>query len=381
MHLYLHVPFCARRCSYCDFAIAVRRDTPSEQYADLVLTEWRRVLEGPVWRGFPALATVYFGGGTPSRLGVSALARIMAGIGADRPLVAGAEVTLEANPEDVTVAAARGWLAAGINRVSLGAQSFEPAVLNWMHRTHTAEDIPRAVGELRQAGFDNISIDLIFSLPENLRRDWRLDLDRARALNIEHLSLYGLTVESHTPLGRWVARGEARPAPDDRYADEFLIAHRTLTDAGFRHYEVSNYGLPGREAVHNAAYWRRAPYLGLGPSAHSAIGATRWWNLREWSAWSRAMETDQSALDGREELDPTAVSLEDLYLGLRTALGVSEEVVPDLVASDWARAGWAHREGGRLRLTPEGWLRLDSLVGGLSSVRGTGNGEQGTGKA
>ncbi len=369
MHLYLHVPFCARRCSYCDFAIAVRRDTPSEAYADQVLAEWRRWSGEQMWRGFPALATVYFGGGTPSRLSVSALARIMAAICADRPLVAGAEVTLEANPEDVTVEVARGWLAAGINRVSLGAQSFAPAVLNWMHRTHTAEDIPRAVGELRQAGFDNISIDLIFSLPENLRRDWRLDLERARALNIEHLSLYGLTVESHTPLGRWVARGETRPAPDDRYADEFLIAHRTLTDAGFRHYEVSNYGLPGREAVHNAAYWRRAPYLGLGPSAHSAIGTQRWWNLREWSTWSRAMETDQSALDGREELDPTAVSLEDLYLGLRTDLGVSEEVVSDLVASNWARAGWAHREGGRLRLTPEGWLRLDSLVGDLRRQR------------
>ena len=234
-----------------------------------------------------------------------------------------------------------------------------------MHRTHTAEDIPRAIRALRQAGFDNVSIDLIFSLPENLQRDWRLDLDRARALNVEHLSLYGLTVESHTPLGHWVARGEARPAPDDRYADQFLQAHHALTDAGFRHYEVSNYGMPGREAVHNAAYWRRAPYLGLGPSAHSAIGATRWWNLREWSAWSRAMETDQPAVDGREELDAAAISLEEVYLGLRTDLGVAEAVIPDVVVSEWARAGWADVQGGRVRLTPEGWLRLDSLVGHL----------------
>jgi oxygen-independent coproporphyrinogen-3 oxidase len=381
MHLYLHVPFCARRCSYCDFAIAVRRDTPSEAYADLVLAEWRRWSGETAWRGFPALATVYFGGGTPSRLGVSALQRIMDTIGADRPLAPGAEVTLEANPEDVTVDTARAWRAAGINRVSLGGQSFEPAVLRWMHRTHTVEDIPRAVGALRQARFDNISLDLIFSLPEHLQRDWPRDLDRARALNVEHLSLYGLTVESHTPLGHWVARGEARPAPDDRYAGEFLLAHRSLTEAGFRHYEVSNYGLPGREAAHNAAYWRRAPYLGLGPSAHSASGSSRWWNLREWSAWSRAIESNQSAVAGREELDPGAVSLEDVYLGLRTDLGVAEKDVPEMVVSEWEREGWALRRSGHVQLTPEGWLRLDSLVSGLSSVRGTGTGEQGKGKA
>lgn len=367
MHLYLHVPFCARRCSYCDFAIAVRRETPSDRYADLVLAEWRCWSRAEPWAGFLSIDTVYFGGGTPSRLSAGALTRIVDTIAADRPLSPAAEVTLEANPEDVTPASARAWRAAGINRVSLGVQSFDPGVLSWMHRTHTTEDVPRAIGALREAGFDNISVDLIFSLPASLSRDWGRDLDRALRLGVEHLSVYGLTVESHTPLGHWVARGEARPAPDEGYAEEFLLADRTLSLDGYRHYEVSNYGRPGREAVHNAAYWRRAPFLGLGPSAHSGIEMVRWWNLRDWSAWSRAIEGDRSAVLDREELDSAAVALEDLYLGLRTDAGVAEGRLPPSIAAVWRSEGWASGEAGRVRLTPEGWLRLDALVSSLSA--------------
>jgi putative oxygen-independent coproporphyrinogen III oxidase len=363
MHLYLHIPFCARRCSYCDFAIAVRRETPSEEYVDRVLAEWARCREDPRWAGFATLNTLYLGGGTPSRLAPDALNRLLDQLLDDRPLAPGAEVTLEANPEDVTLATARAWSAAGVNRISLGVQSFEPAVLTWMHRTHDAAQVPRAVMALREAGFDNLSLDLIYSLPAELPRDWSRDLDLAMALAPEHLSLYGLTVEEHTPLGHWVARGETRPSPDERYADEFLIAHRTLTGAGYRHYEVSNYGRPGREAVHNGAYWRRASFLGLGPSAHSGIGASRWWNIRDWTEWSRAITAGDSTVAASEELSPEAVAIEDLYLGLRTDSGVPVSVVsaPDLAA--WKAEGWAEEAEGRVRLSAEGWLRLDALVG------------------
>ncbi len=362
MHLYLHVPFCARRCSYCDFAIAVRRDTPSAEYADRVLAEWRLWRGHPRWAEAREIATVYFGGGTPSRLEPGALARIIDDISADLPIMPGAEVTLEANPEDVTPERARAWYRAGINRVSLGVQSFDAAVLGWMHRTHTAAQVPEAVAILRDAGLTNLSLDLIYALPPSLEREWAADLERVLALHPPHLSLYGLTVEAHTPLGRWVDRGTANPAGEERYAQEFLLAHHTLSAAGYRHYEVSNYGLPGQEARHNSAYWRRAPYLGLGPSAHSATGDLRWWNLRDWAAWSRAIDAGGPAVAGEEQLAPSSQRLEDLYLGLRTDSGIAIGAVPAAIRAAWQSAGWAVETRGRLRLTAEGWLRLDSLV-------------------
>jgi oxygen-independent coproporphyrinogen-3 oxidase len=365
MHLYLHVPFCARRCGYCDFAIAVRREVPSAEFAEAVLREWRRWMGDPLWAGAGQLATFYLGGGTPSRLAPDAVARILGEITAERPLAPGAEVTLEANPEDVTREAATAWRAAGVNRVSLGVQSFDPGVLAWMHRTHTAQDVPRAVAALRDAGIANLSLDLIFALPESLGRDWARDLDQALALEPDHLSLYGLTVERGTPLGRWVDRGEVRPVGEGRYAEEFLTAHVRLTAAGYRHYEVSNYGRPGREAVHNGAYWRRAPYLGLGPSAHSASGTRRWWNQREWAAWQRAILAGESAVAEEETLTPDAVGLEELYLTLRTDQGIEAERIPGRLLDPWLETGWARLEGGaprRVVLTAEGWLRLDALV-------------------
>jgi oxygen-independent coproporphyrinogen-3 oxidase len=362
VHLYLHVPFCARRCSYCDFAIAVRRVTPSEAYADSIIAEWHRWLGSPRLSTTTELATVYFGGGTPSRLAPGSLVRILRTITEDRPTVPGAEVTLEANPDDVTEAAAREWAAAGINRISLGAQSFHPPVLEWMHRTHTAGQIAEAVAMLRAAGITNISLDLIYALPPTLGRDWDRDLDQALALAPDHLSLYGLTVEAHTPLARWVARGIADPAPDERHAEEFLRAHARLSGAGFRHYEVSNYSLPGCEAVHNRAYWLRAPYLGLGPSAHSAMGTHRWWNLHDWEAWNRAIAEGRPTVEGEEVLDSSAVAMEALYLGLRTEHGVEGSLLDASEARTWEGAGWAEQHDGRVRLTPEGWLRLDALV-------------------
>lgn len=367
MHLYLHVPFCARRCSYCDFAIAVRRVTPSEAYADSIIAEWHRWLGAPRLSTTTELATVYFGGGTPSRLAPESLARILRTITADRPPVPGAEVTLEANPDDVTEAAAHAWASAGINRISLGAQSFHPPVLEWMHRTHSVEQIAEAVTILRAAGIANVSLDLIYALPPTLGRDWDRDLEQALVLAPDHLSLYGLTIEAHTPLARWVARGIAEPAPDERHAEEFLRAHTELTGAGFRHYEVSNYALQGREAIHNRAYWLRAPYLGLGPSAHSAMGTGRWWNLRDWEAWSLAIAEGRSSVEGEEELDPSAVAMETLYLGLRTDQGVDQALLDSTDVRTWEDAGWAERHDGRVRLTPEGWLRLDALM--VSSVR------------
>jgi oxygen-independent coproporphyrinogen-3 oxidase len=316
VHLYVHVPFCARRCSYCDFAIAVRREVPSDAFAGAVLAEWRGWQGHDAWAEAPVVETIYFGGGTPSRLDPQAIARILDAVREDRPVSAGAEITLEANPDDVSPAAAGAWRAAGINRVSLGVQSFDPGVLGWMHRTHTAAQVPAAVATLRDAGIEELSLDLIFALPRSLERDWAADLDRALALEPDHLSLYGLTVEPHTPLGRWTARAEVRPLDDDAYASEFLLADARLRAAGFEHYEVSNAARPGRRARHNSAYWRRAPFIGLGPSAHSGFGSIRQWNIRDWTAYERAGRAGATLVAGREELDPAALRLDALVAAL-----------------------------------------------------------------
>ncbi len=362
VHVYLHVPFCARRCSYCDFAIAVRRDVPSAAYANAVLLEWAEWQRHEVWSESSDIATVYFGGGTPSRLEPGAIARILDRIAADRPVAADAEITVEANPEDVTPAAAGAWRAAGVNRVSLGAQSFDPAVLVWMHRTHSAAQIDTAVETLGDAGIADLSLDLIFGLPPALGREWGADLERALALLPGHLSLYGLTVEDRTPLARWTARGEVVPVDEERYAAEFLEADALLGRSGYEHYEVSNYSLPGRRARHNSAYWRRSPFIGLGPSAHSGWGSRRQWNQREWAAYERAVGGGESPVAGSEDLDPGEVDLEALYLGLRTREGVaSGRLPPELVAS-WTDAGWATASEGTVSLTAEGWLRLDALT-------------------
>ena len=367
MHLYIHVPFCARRCSYCDFSIAVRRQVPSRAFVDAVMQEWEGWQGHPAWTGSPEVRTIYFGGGTPSRLDPAGIGELITGIARSRTVAPGAEVTLEANPDDVTRAAAAAWRAAGVNRISLGVQSFEPSVLRWMHRTHTADQVGPAVEAIRSAGIDDVSLDLIFGLPAALGRDWERDLAEAFLLSPDHMSLYGLTVEEHTPLGRWAERGEVAPVDEERYAAEFLAAHEALGRHGFEHYEVSNAARPGRRARHNSAYWRRAPFVGLGPSAHSGFGRARQWNLREWSAYERTVAEGRSVVAGSEELSEEAVALEEVYLGLRTVDGLPpERLDPETVAA-WTEAGWAQATAGRIRLTAEGWLRLDALAGAATT--------------
>lgn len=363
MHVYVHVPFCARRCSYCDFAIAVRRETPNRQFTDAIAAEWRG--RSSEWETAVAIDTLYFGGGTPSRLVTGSITAIIDLVRATVPLARDAEVTLEANPDDVTAERADAWAAGGVNRISLGVQSHEPRVLEWMHRTHRAEQVPGAVNVLRAAGISNLSIDLIFALPLTLQRMWRDDLEQTLGLEPTHVSLYGLTVEPHTPLFRWTERGTAVTPPDERYAEEYIEAHERLTLAGFEHYEVSNAGRPDFRSRHNSAYWSGADYLGLGPSAHSYHGGARRWNVREWADYQTRSDAGGSIVAGSEVLGDEERLLERRYLGLRTRQGVPlTELQPE--AERWCEEGWATVSDGIVRLTVEGWLRLDALVGGTS---------------
>ncbi len=362
-HVYVHVPFCARRCSYCDFSIAVRREVPVARYIDAIQAELVTRRVGPA---LSPLTSLYFGGGTPSKLGVG-VAEITKLISTVTGVQAGrlGEVTVESNPEDIQPGVVRAWREAGVNRVSLGVQSFDDAVLDWMHRTHSAAQISSAVEILNGEGISNISVDLIFAVPESLNRAWSRDLDQAIALGVGHLSVYGLTVEPHTPLGRWTDRGKVVGSPEERYIAEFIEADRRLTEAGFLHYEVSNYARPGQEAVHNSAYWRGVPYLGLGPSAHGFDGQRRRWNAHDYARWLALVEGGIDPQEGGELIGPAEQAAERVFLALRTTDGLRATEAEFERAARWITEGWARRAEDRLVLTPAGWLRLDALAADL----------------
>ena len=366
-HVYVHVPFCARRCAYCDFSIAVRRVVPVDDYVDALRGELDlRFAEAGTW----PVDTLYFGGGTPSRLGGEGVAAAIAALRKRISLADGAEVTIEANPDDISIDAIAAWREAGVNRLSIGAQSFDDRVLAWMHRTHDASAISRAVEVARRGGIANISLDLIFALPDNVERSWKDDVARALELDPSHVSLYGLTVEPHTPLGRWQSRGEVTATPDERYEAEFLHAHEAMTAAGFEHYEVSNFGWPGLHSRHNSSYWNDSPYAGLGPSAHEFDGRCRRWNASGYVEWLRKVAAGRDPIEQSEELSDDNRAAELIYLGLRTAggLGLSESELER--AQPWLDAGWATiNTDRRMRLTPLGWLRLDALAADLTHVR------------
>ncbi len=314
------------------------------------------------------LASVYLGGGTPSKIGagignITNLISTIAEVGLERM----GEVTVEANPEDISAAVVRGWREAGVNRVSLGVQSFDDDVLAWMHRSHDAKRVASAVAILDGEGIQRVSIDLIFAVPESLNRDWTRDLEMAIAMAPGHLSVYGLTIEPHTPVGRWTARGQSTESPDERYEAEFLEAGRRLGAAGFLQYEVSNYALPGQESVHNSAYWQGVPYLGLGPSAHGFDGDRRRWNARDYARWMSLVEGGTDPMEGDELLGPAERAAERVYLGLRTSTGLVATDDEFQRAARWVNEGWARRVNDRLVLTPEGWLRMDSLATNLTN--------------
>src|SRR5437867_11068927 len=242
-----------------------------------------------------------------------------------------------------------------------------------MHRAHDATRIGDAVRALRAAGFDTISLDLTFALPAELARDWARDLDLACSLLPAHLSLYGLTVEERTPLARWISRGATSAADDERYADEYLLAHVRLASCGYHFYEVSNAERDGHRSRHNSAYWSGRAYLGLGPAAHSFDGRVRRWNLAAWEAYRHAVAARRPVVEAEEVLSEEQRELESLYLALRTDAGMPlaalcRPLPPS--AAQWVEQGWAEVREQRLVCRPEGWLRVDALVRDLTGAAG-----------
>jgi len=366
-HAYVHVPFCARRCSYCDFSIAVRRVVPVDEYVAAAARELEVRFPDSATLSSDSLATLYLGGGTPSRLGGEGVARLLDVMRGRLTLATDAEVTVEANPEDVSREAVRAWRAAGVNRLSLGSQSFDESVLRWMHRTHDAAAIGNAVDAARAEGIANVSLDLIFALPERTQRSWENDVARALELEPSHLSLYGLTIEPHTPLGRWHRRGDVTESPEERYEAEFLHAHDALSAAGLEHYEVSNFGRAGMRSRHNSSYWSGVTYLGIGPSAHEFDGQVRRWNVGPYAEWLERLSEGRDPIENREELTADNRGAERVYLGLRTIDGLALSAAEVEHVQPWIRSGWGAVDAhNRLVLSPLGWLRLDALAADLT---------------
>ena len=364
-HLYLHVPFCLRRCSYCDFAVQPTRRPANDEWLAAIAREleFTRAHEG--WPERLQLSTIYLGGGTPSLLNVGALDSLRSTLERNGSIDADVEWTAEANPESSSRELLRDWKAAGVNRISLGVQSFHAPALRWMGRLHGAAGARSAMDAIRAENFDNVNVDLIFGLPARLERVWEADLEQALAFEPEHISLYGLTAESGAALGRWVTEGRATLPPEETYSGEYLTAARVLTAAGYEHYEVSNFARPGRASRHNQAYWTGAPYLGLGPGAHSFRPPERFWNVRSWDLYRNQLAEGKLPREQREQLDAAAETLERIWLGLRTRLGAflpERTVVVEKTLQQWQTQGWAELDESHIRLTPEGWLLLDRLA-------------------
>ncbi len=349
--LYVHIPFCARRCPYCDFAVSTNaRADFRDSYVAALQTELETALGETNLR----FETVFFGGGTPTELPATTLGRILASV---LPHVApDAEISLEANPENLDLRFLKALRAGGWNRLSLGAQSFDERELRVLGRAHDAKKIENVVRDAKTAGFQNISLDLIYGAPRTSLGSWRTSLRRAIALDVTHISAYSLTIEEGTAFGRAVSRGDMG-APDDDFGGELMDeAAQMLGEAGFERYEVSNWARMGFRSRHNANYWRGGDYLGVGCGAHSHFEGHRFWNERDAKTYVKAIQTQGTARAGEEWLTPRQRAVELVALGVRCRDGFSLEEVSQTGAFD-ARAAL---NGQLVALIATGALREES---------------------
>jgi oxygen-independent coproporphyrinogen-3 oxidase len=343
--IYVHVPFCARRCDYCAFATWTDRAHLMGAYADACVTELGQA-------ELPEATSVFFGGGTPSLLPPELLVAIL--VAARR--APEAEVTVECNPDTVNPELLAAYRHAGVNRLSFGVQSMLPHVLRALGRSHDPDNVRRAVALARAAGFQTCNLDLIYGGAGESLADWERTLADALALDPPHVSAYALTVEPGTPL----AADPARHPNDDDQADKYLLADRILAEAGLGSYEISNWARPGHECRHNLLYWSQGDYRGIGCAAHSHQAGRRWWNVRTPERYIAAIESARSPVAGDEVLDAEHRRVERLQLALRTAVGVPAEALPD--ANDEALDGLVERHDGRVVLTPQGRLLANEVA-------------------
>lgn len=331
LSLYLHIPFCHTKCHYCDFNSYAGLLNWREPYVRGLVREieWagdlarRSGLAGrPTDEPWPC-RTIFFGGGTPSLLSAEQIARTLEAARRAFVVQPDAEITLEANPGTLELEHLSGLRAAGVNRLSMGAQSFDAGLLRWMGRIHSPEEIESAFWMARQAGFDNINLDFIFGLPDQSMEQWETTLERALMLGPEHLSLYSLIVEEGTPLFDWVEEGRVRVADDDLTAEMYLLAQRRLAEAGYAQYEISNWARPGKACQHNLTYWRNLPYLGVGAGAYSCFGGQRFSTVLKVRDYLERVKRDGHATLPGEEISRELEMAETAMLALRLNEGLS----------------------------------------------------------
>jgi oxygen-independent coproporphyrinogen-3 oxidase len=365
--VYLHIPFCRKACTYCDFHFST-----GSRLKQRVLEAMLRELDlrAPAVQG-PA-DTVYFGGGTPSLLTPAEIGAFLSALRQGPGIAAGAEVTLEANPDDITAETLAAWRDIGITRLSLGTQSFREDRLRFMGRAHTAEQALRSIDLIADAGFTSWTIDLIYGLPGMTLAEWDEQLRIALDHGMPHLSAYCLTVEPRTALARQVERGEVLPPGDADQSAQFQLLMECMAAAGMEHYEISNFALPGQRSRHNSAYWAGLPYLGIGPSAHSFSGTHRRWNIANNARYVQALEAGEDAPHDTEETTPHRRSNESILTGLRTGEGLD----PHTLDPGWGPEQWQlvarHISGGhmverngRLVLTNAGKQFADRIAASL----------------
>ena len=339
--VYIHIPFCRHRCDYCAFATWTDRDHVIDDYLDALRHDIRRAALSPV-------SSVFLGGGTPTRVPAVDLASVLSVV----PLAPGAEVTVECNPDDVTIEMMRVYADAGVNRVSIGVQSMVPSVLASLGRTHVPANVELAVAAVRAAGLATFNLDIIYGGAGETLDDWRSTLRGVLALDPTHVSAYALTIEAGTPL----AEDPSRHPDDDDLADKYELADDLLTAAGLENYEVSNWATPGHECRHNVLYWQQGNNLGFGSAAHSHRDGHRWWNVRTPERYVAAVRDDESTEAAGENLDDETRRIEGLQLALRMSDGVPASALDvagleDLVATD----------GERVRLTRHGRLLANEV--------------------
>jgi putative oxygen-independent coproporphyrinogen III oxidase len=371
--IYIHVPFCHHRCPYCDFYIEELRDRPARirlEFTNLINQEGTLRLQSHSLQN-RELATIYFGGGTPSTLQPEAIKELLDQTKLSFSRISeDLEVTLEANPENLTEKRCEKWAQTGVNRLSVGIQSFFPEDLKLLERPHSPDLAKQAVQNAKKAGIKNISTDLMFALPNQSLQHWQENLKQAISLEPQHLSFYGLTYHENTRFQQWLDAGNLKEIDEEIQAEMYLWGSYFLKQHGFEHYEISNFARPGFRSRHNQRYWNRQDVLALGPGAHGNLAALRYANTENLDLWKASLLEGSLNQGSEETLCDHSRKQERLFTALRRSEGISQSQDPDLfsLCREWAKnlpseaQSWVVLNEKRFSLTIEGWLRSDGII-------------------
>ena len=360
--IYIHIPFCKQACHYCNFHFA----TSLHYKNDLVAALWKEIDLQKDYLENETVETIYFGGGTPSLFTIEEIRDIITAIQSTYTVTRQAEITLEANPDDISADKLQGWKEAGVNRLSIGIQSFFEEDLQWMNRAHHSQQARDSLA-LAKKYFDNITIDLIYGTPQLTNEKWKQNVETFLSLDIPHLSSYALTVEPKTPLDKMIRLQQSANINPDKQAEQFLLLMEWMEQAGYEHYEISNFARPGMRSLHNSAYWQGKKYLGLGPSAHSFNGTERQWNIANNTVYIQSLNKDIIPFE-KELLTAAQKINEYIMTSLRTIEGLDLAIAGEQIAlksRQFIDSGLMKRENNFLVLTKEGKLLADGIAAAL----------------